>query len=271
MAEKNVKPEDRVLNVIPSRDPEKDWTFQHAVASDILAAPAEIPPSVDLRASWWKIGDQLRTGSCVGWGTADAVLRWHCVKKGILSQNTLVSVRFPWMAAKEMDTFTSYPSTMLEDEGTSLKAALDIIRKYGCVTVVEVPFEPSILYPGDTRVFFAIASKFKIANYFNLRQPGASWDDTKNNWRTWLATKGPILTRLGVDATWDNAKQTHGTLDIYKPNTVRGGHCVALVGYTPDRFVVRNSWGLEWGDQGFGYASEAYAKAAFTEAYGITV
>ena len=271
MAEKNVKPEDRVLNVIPSRDPEKDWTFQHAVASDILAAPAEIPPSVDLRASWWKIGDQLRTGSCVGWGTADAVLRWHCVKKGILSQNTLVSVRFPWMAAKEMDTFTSYPSTMLEDEGTSLKAALDIIRKYGCVTVVEVPFEPSILYPGDTRVFFAIASKFKIANYFNLRPPGASWDDTKNNWRTWLATKGPILTRLGVDATWDNAKQTQGTLDIYKPNTVRGGHCVALVGYTPDRFVVRNSWGPEWGDQGFGYASEAYAQAAFTEAYGITL
>lgn len=42
---------------------------------------------------------------------------------------------------------------------------------------------------------------------------------------------------------------------------------VALVGYTSDRFIVRNSWG----DKGFGYASIAYAQAAFTEAYGVTV
>ncbi len=44
----------------------------------------------------------------------------------------------------------------------------------------------------------------------------------------------------------------------------------ALVGYTPDRFIVRNSWGTSWGDQGFAYASVAYAQAAFTEAYGVS-
>jgi C1A family cysteine protease len=47
---------------------------------------------------------------------------------------------------------------------------------------------------------------------------------------------------------------------------------VALVGYTVDRFVVRNSWGATgWGDGGFGYASLAYAREAFTEAYGVAV
>ena len=45
---------------------------------------------------------------------------------------------------------------------------------------------------------------------------------------------------------------------------------VALVGYTPDRFIVRNSWGTGWGDKGFGYASLAYAQDAFTEAYGVS-
>jgi Papain family cysteine protease len=53
--------------------------------------------------------------------------------------------------------------------------------------------------------------------------------------------------------------------------TARGGHAVALVGYTPDRFIVRNSWGTGWGDGGFAYASLAYAQDAFTEAYGASV
>ena len=55
------------------------------------------------------------------------------------------------------------------------------------------------------------------------------------------------------------------------PSTTRGGHCVALVGYRKDSFIVRNSWGTGWGDKGFAYASLPYAQAAFTEAYGIQV
>ncbi len=63
----------------------------------------------------------------------------------------------------------------------------------------------------------------------------------------------------------------NGKLNTYKPNTKQGGHAVALVGYTKDRFIVRNSWGLSWGDKGYGYASLAYTKAAFTEAYGVKI
>ena len=44
---------------------------------------------------------------------------------------------------------------------------------------------------------------------------------------------------------------------------------MTLVGYTPEAFIVRNSWGTGWGDRGFAYASLAYAQAAFTEAYGV--
>jgi C1A family cysteine protease len=123
------------------------------------------------------------------------------------------------------------------------------------------------LYRDDgLQQFYVNAAKLKIASYFNL-------GTDLNNWKTWLATKGPIITRLDVDATWDNATATKGMLDIYQPKTTRGGHCVALVGYgyKDDRFIVRNSWGTIWGDKGFGYASKAYAQAAFTEAYGVSV
>jgi C1A family cysteine protease len=74
-----------------------------------------------------------------------------------------------------------------------------------------------------------------------------------------------------VDRTWDRASDTKGMLDVYKRETARGGHAVSVVGYTADRFIIRNSWGTSWGDKGFGYASLAYARDAFTEAYGVQV
>jgi Papain family cysteine protease len=109
------------------------------------------------------------------------------------------------------------PTTFIEPEGTSLKAALDVARKYGAVRERDLPFSVARLYKGD-------------------------------------------------------AKATAGVLAEYHADTAEGGHAVALVGYDENHFIVRNRWGVtQRGDKGFGYASTAYAQAAFTEAYGITL
>ena len=254
----------RILNCTPSRDTERDWQFEDAVNAELLAAPPVLPKSKNLRRAWWKIADQGSTGSCVGWAAADSVIRWHFVEADRLLREQLLSPRFIWMASKETDRFVSQPTTFIEMAGTSLKAALDIARKFGTVRDSVLPFKAGTLYPKSAKVFYATAAQMKIASYFNL-------GTNLHKWRTWLASHGPILTRLGVDATWDNADQTGGKLDAYQPETVRGGHAIALVGYRPGRFIVRNSWGTGWGDEGFGYASEDYAEAAFTEAYGVSV
>lgn len=256
----------RILNCIPSRDTERDWTFRTAVEADILAAPAALPKSVDLREpSWWAVNDQGKTGSCVGWALADSVLRWHFVKAGRLAQNELLSPRFIWMASKEFDEFNARPTTFIEMEGTSLKTALDIARKFGSVTNEVLPLASHKLYQGRADTFYATAAQLKIASYFNLDLSVAAW-------RTWLAENGPILVRLNVDATFAEANaKNSGVLDTYFPATTIGGHAVALVGYTPDRFIVRNSWGTEWADGGYAYASLPYAQAAFTEAYGVSL
>jgi C1A family cysteine protease len=173
------------------------------------------------------------------------------------------------MASKETDQFNNYPTTIIDSAGTWLKAALDVSRKFGAVREAVLPFSPEHLYQGDELSFNALAAQLKIASYFNLSP--TSTNDAVYTWRNWLANHGPVLTRLDVEATWDNAAATKGKLDVYQPNTKRGGHAVALVGYTKDRFIVRNSWGTTWGDKGFGYASLAYARGAFTEAYGVIV
>jgi len=168
------------------------------------------------------------------------------------------------MASKETDPFITRPTTFIETEGTSLKAALDIARKFGVVRDAALPFSTGKLYPGSASTFYAIAAQLKVLAYFNL---GTS----QTTWRTWLATKGPILTRLNVDDAWYDATANAGNLDEYLQETARGGHAVALVGYRSGRFIVRNSWGTDWGDGGFAYASFAYAQEAFTEAYGVEV
>ena len=259
----NGRPHRRILNCLPSRGTEKDWEIEHAIEAGILSAHA-IPTSKDLRTSWWAINDQGDTGSCVGWATADSVVRYLMVKANKLPRTRLMSPRFLWMAAKETDEFRTQPTSFIEEEGTSVKAALDVARRYGAIPDSILPFASGKLFGGDMETFYATAAQFKIASYFNLRRDLQAW-------RQWLATTGPIVVALDVDATWDNASDTSGNLDVYRPQTTRGGHATAIVGYTPDRFIVRNSWGKSWGDDGFAYASLAYAQSAFTEAYGVTL
>ena len=260
-----------ILNCLPSPRPELDWGMRAATAAGVRAALVAIPKYKDLREPWWKVGDQGMTGSCVGWGSADGVLRWHFVKAGKINQDEALSVRYIWMAAKETDAYTTRPTSFIEQDGTWLSAALDIARKYGVVTEAVLPFEtppgaPALYTAGDENIFYATASQRKIGSYFNL-------GPNLKNWRSWIANQGPILTRLDVDPTWDNATDTNGILDTYdtNPKHHRGGHCVALVGYTPEHFIVRNSWGAAWGDKGFAYALDKYAAKAFTEAYGVVL
>ena len=262
---KKINPRSFVLNCVPSASPEDDWTFADAANAGIIDTTRRSPPAKDLRETWWKVEDQGNTGACVGYATAYGVLRWHYVKKNLIdkTKNNRPSARFIWMANKETDEITSYPTTFLESDGTQTKLALRVAQKYGCVPDQVLPMQGPLSFLSRAQ-FYTMASQYRITSYHNLGRD-------LNDWRHWLAFNGPILTRLGVDRTWDRATDNRGVLDRYMPNTVRGGHAVCLVGYTRDHFIVRNSWGSRWGHRGFAYASNDYAQEAFTEAYGAVI
>ena len=61
--------------------------------------------------------------------------------------------------------------------------------------------------------------------------------------------------------------------NLVSKNSFKGGHEVLLVGYEDDpaekgggRFILRNSWGEEWGDGGYGTVSYAYVECFCNEA-----
>ena len=256
-----------ICNVVPSKGTENDWQLADSIAAGSIGAPAALPPSVDMRAAWWTINNQENTGSCVGWATADGVVRWHMTKAGKISQTTLLSPRHVWMASKETDTITNRPESFIEGAGTTLKAAVDVARKHGVALMDDLPFHiQTKMYTGSENAFYASCAQRKISAYFNLHRNLSSW-------KTWLAGTGPILAAFNVDSSWDNAASNNGNIDSFHPDTVRGGHAICIVGYRADgRFIVRNSWGTTWGVNGFGYLHPDYIAAAFfDESYGVTL
>lgn len=267
-----------ISNCIPSRETERDWKMASAEAAGYFPEDSSrIPEECDLREGrpWWNISNQGQTGACVGFAVADSVLRWHFVQSKSMEETDLISVRYLWMASKETDEFNDRPTTFIENYGTSIKAALGIAYKYGVMLEKDLPFESGALYQGEEATFYAIAAKRRIRSYFNLTKDFDSW-------RKWIYHHGPIVVRLNTDESWINlfshelimnnlpgVDPRSGKLDTYGKGSE--GHACAIVGYTKDRFIVRNSWGTEWGDNGYAYASDAYAKAAFDEAYGVVL
>jgi len=83
----------------------------------------------------------------------------------------------------------------------------------------------------------------KITGYQTLTGKPA---DIKN----WVATNGPVCACFVVYQ--DFFSYTSG---IYKhvSGSQAGGHCVTIIGYNdnPGYWICKNSWGKNWGDQGF--------------------
>jgi len=246
-----------IPNARRSQETGNDYGIAQANLGD-----AALPDAVDLRRPWHPVRDQGETASCVGWAVADSCLRWQLVEAGRLDPGQRLSARYVWMSAKETDQREEYPSTFLEYDGTSLKAGLDVVRKWG------VPLEEELAWEGGLATippeqFNRSARRRKIMAYFNL-QAG----DRFVEWRKWLHQNGPVLVLIAQDT---NFRTCSGDLTTFAADTVNGSHAAALYGYTPESFLLRSSWGTDWGDAGYARLGLDYAAQAVIESYGVMV
>lgn len=260
----------RILNCVKSRDKQNDWQIGKAITMGYIPEKPVLPKTVNLHRAWWGISDQGTTGSCVGWASTDSLLRYHFSMAGKIKKGSKLSVRFVWMSAKETDQYVDYPSTFVEDAGSSIKTALDVARKFGVLTAKQFPFNGKMVNIKEKN-YLQVVGKLKIKAYFNLARIKS---EKLKLFRLWLAYRGPILTTLDCDSSWDKIK-ADGFLEKYDKKSIDkenpSGHAVAIVGYTETHFIIRNSWGTGWGRKGFAYASYDYVLDAFNEAYGIVL
>jgi len=266
--------QDRVLNVGPSPARENDHTPDAATTNGHLRA-VDPPERVDLRAPWYTVRDQGKTGSCVGWALADSVMWRQLVAARRLPESDRLSPRFMWMAAKEMRARLTVdepepawqPTTFLEQGLTDVKSALDVARTFGAALEADVPFEGG-LYRGEIERFYRAAEERRITHYYRLDPEDDPPAACFLHWRRWIAQHGPVLVVLTVDGTFIAGPPLLGAYDAA---TASFNHAAALVGYTPNGFLIRCSWGEDWGREGYAVATHDYLADAAIESYGIVV
>lgn len=183
--------------------------------------------------------NQGKEGACTGFGLA-AVANYLLWKRQIVPDGNRVSPRMLYEMARRYD---EWPGENYA--GSSARGAMKGWHKHGVCGDQVWPYEVSSA--GTlTRTRADDAATRPMGAYFRVNHEN-------------LISMHSALTEVGI--LYATAKVHEGWGSVGKdgviPFTDRmlGGHAFAIVGYDENGFWIQNSWGPEWGRQGFGQIS----------------
>jgi ribosomal protein S18 acetylase RimI-like enzyme len=108
------------------------------------------------------------------------------------------------------------------------------------------PYDTSIWPPAEPAGLDSIARKYRLNTYYRRVR---TVPECKA-----VLLEMPVIAAVTIDENWYNAVQ--GRIpQLQMPYVSTGSHSVLLVGYDDQKreFIFQNSWGVNWGDKGFGY------------------
>jgi C1A family cysteine protease len=195
-----------------------------------------LPAHVDLRSSFPPCYDQGELGSC----TAQAVGSICDYKYGL--DNTFFPSRlFLYYMTRKLE------GTTFIDNGATLRNTIKAINKFGVCDesvwnyiIANFNIEP----PSWVKV---LAEKHQAVSYRRVKQ---RLDDL----RAAIADSHPVAFGFSVYENLYSLNKDKYLLEFPDPNDApEGGHAVTAVGYddTLQYFIIRNSWGEEWGSNGY--------------------
>ena len=198
-----------------------------------------LPNKVDLTSQCSPVEDQGSIGSCTGNAIAGA-LELLEVKTG--KGYTDISRLFIYYQERE------YEGTLGKDSGAYIRDGVKAVHKVGAASEELWPYNVAKFAERPSLAAYADAAGRKFNSYHRV-----NFLCGKLNC---LAQGYPIIFGFSVYSDFLSARVAKtGEVNMPGPNEkVEGGHAVLAVGYdkSTKRFLIRNSWGKNWGVNGYG-------------------
>ncbi len=209
----------------------------------------DLPPRVDLRRHMTDVENQGATSSCVANAVAGAYE--YLLKRHLADDAYDVSRLFLYYNAREMEA-----KDEMVDDGTFIANAVKSLKEYGLCSEDTWPFEEASVNEAPSDEAYEEGAKFLVEEY-------AVVPTELHAWKHCLAEGYPIVFGLTLFNSFDKHRKP-GLVPL--PTTKEtsredhSGHAMLCVGYSDKDqvFIVRNSWGDEWGDDGYCYIPYRY-------------
>jgi len=219
-----------------------NYGFNENKLLEDLTIPTDLPEEFDLSSFLPPIGNQGRQGSCVSWATT------YYLK----SFQERIETDLPYSADRIMSPAYTYNQiTQGVCEGTAFESTLDLLLNKGTVSIGSFPYldYSCNIQPNESQNTEAELNK--ISDYKYL-----SGENMTLEIKTLLNAQTPILISSFLDSEF--GLEDEFGLTAYREHivdySVQGGcHAMLVVGYSDifHAFKVVNSWGEDWGDNGF--------------------
>lgn len=216
----------------------------------------DLPPKVDLRSHMSPVEDQSQSNSCCANAVAGAfeyINMRHCKKNGDTPAD--ISRLFIYYVGRKMDQKIWRETGPVTDDGMSIGGAITAMQSHGACMEADWPFDLNHVNKKPNEDCFKTAERYKVLEATRIPVD-------LDCMRECLAAGHPIVFGLKLTQRFFSARQGHcPTPDPNDPQSAAHGlHAMLLVGYNDRQsiFIVRNSWGTSWGDQGYGYVPYDY-------------
>lgn len=244
----------------------RDYTKSSDEVAKILAkstllkrAMKAVPDSVDLREFCPPVEDQGELGSC----TANAgVGMLEYFERRAFGKHLDASRLFLYKVTRQL-------LGLAGDDGAYLRDTMKAMVLFGIPPEKYWPYDPKRFNEEPSAFCYSYAQNYQAIEYYRLDPPNTDTATVLANIKTNLAANLPAMFGFSVYSSMPPSGDGKGEIPYPSSgDSLEGGHAVLAVGYDDRKkignkkgaLLIRNSWGVEWGDQGYGWLPYAYVE-----------
>ena len=219
---------------------------------------------VDLRRWCSPIEDQESLGSCTAQAAA-AVVEYF--ERRAFGKHIDASRLFLYKVSRNLLHWTG-------DTGAYLRTAMGALVLFGVPPEEYWPYNIADFELEPPAFCYSFAQNFQAINYYRLDYPGITRKNLLRRIKVNLLGGLPAMFGFTVFSSINQAKDNKGKIPFPTNRERRlGGHAVVAVGFddsveiknaingdpkTKGALLIRNSWGTDWGDNGYGWLPYEY-------------